>query len=445
MSDVDDEEIAPATLTREDLYELVWSKPMRELAKDFGISDVALAKRCRRLGIPVPGRGYWARVDAGQQPYRPQLRKREPHWSDAAALALAPAREGLDTNGDQGDGTEGSHDDGRLIAERDKAWLGERIAYEEQPGNVIALPSSTHKWDSTIRQCRDGLEQAAKKLRASKKAAEKAEKWPEWRKRTQSDEEGWAWRSVRDRGQRLWDTHKAVCFRVSLETYQRALCIANALALAAPPRGFAVRKDEKEGRIVFSGHDAEVQLRLTEQLESKTRPRTGYDGKVEQQKYHEPTGRLRITLQIGYREGSSFEDRDSRPLESQLNQVFHGIYRLVVKAWQEERRHRAFQRKFEEEARQNAEAARVKAERERAEAEARIRRRRLVSESSRWAQSKRIREYVAHLHAATPQSLQGNGSLTEWLEWALGVATTLDPTEGRLARSKSDPTESSQE
>lgn len=34
------------TLSREDLYELVWSKPMVELAQDLGLSDVALAKRC---------------------------------------------------------------------------------------------------------------------------------------------------------------------------------------------------------------------------------------------------------------------------------------------------------------------------------------------------------------------------------------------------------------
>src|ERR1700733_7552691 len=78
-------------LSREDLYELVWSKPMAELAKDFGISDVGLAKRCRRLGIPVPGRGYWARVDAGQKPYRPQLPKREAQWQDQSALTVAPS------------------------------------------------------------------------------------------------------------------------------------------------------------------------------------------------------------------------------------------------------------------------------------------------------------------------------------------------------------------
>ena len=61
------------TLSRTALYELVWTKPVRDIASDFGISDVALAKRCRALKIPVPPRGYWARVEAGQKPRRPSL------------------------------------------------------------------------------------------------------------------------------------------------------------------------------------------------------------------------------------------------------------------------------------------------------------------------------------------------------------------------------------
>ena len=74
------------TLPRSQLYELVWSKPVRDLAAEFGISDVALAKRCRALKIPVPGRGHWARVAAGQKPRRPPLppfsvRKHEPRPS----------------------------------------------------------------------------------------------------------------------------------------------------------------------------------------------------------------------------------------------------------------------------------------------------------------------------------------------------------------------------
>jgi hypothetical protein len=42
------------TLPRSKLYELVWSKPVTELAKEFGISDVALAKRCRAINILLP-------------------------------------------------------------------------------------------------------------------------------------------------------------------------------------------------------------------------------------------------------------------------------------------------------------------------------------------------------------------------------------------------------
>ena len=45
------------TLSRQQLYDLVWTKPVRDLAAEFGISDVALAKRCRALKIPVPPRG----------------------------------------------------------------------------------------------------------------------------------------------------------------------------------------------------------------------------------------------------------------------------------------------------------------------------------------------------------------------------------------------------
>lgn len=39
--------IVARVFTREQFYELVWSKPMTHLAKEFAISDVALHKICR--------------------------------------------------------------------------------------------------------------------------------------------------------------------------------------------------------------------------------------------------------------------------------------------------------------------------------------------------------------------------------------------------------------
>jgi len=61
------------TRTRADLYEEVWAEPLRIVAKRYAISDVALGKICRRLGVPLPGRGYWARKAAGKAAPRPTL------------------------------------------------------------------------------------------------------------------------------------------------------------------------------------------------------------------------------------------------------------------------------------------------------------------------------------------------------------------------------------
>ena len=56
------------TLTREELYHQVWSKPMSTLAKEYHLSDVGLAKVCKKHKIPRPDRGYWAKKDFGKAP-----------------------------------------------------------------------------------------------------------------------------------------------------------------------------------------------------------------------------------------------------------------------------------------------------------------------------------------------------------------------------------------
>ena len=52
-------------LTRNELYEKVWSQSVSSLAKEMGISNVRLAKICKRYNIPRPGLGYWAKKQAG--------------------------------------------------------------------------------------------------------------------------------------------------------------------------------------------------------------------------------------------------------------------------------------------------------------------------------------------------------------------------------------------
>lgn len=64
-------------ITRHQLYERVWTKPMMHLSKEFGLSDVGLAKICRKNGIPIPERGYWAKIDAGYKAPKKALPRKD--------------------------------------------------------------------------------------------------------------------------------------------------------------------------------------------------------------------------------------------------------------------------------------------------------------------------------------------------------------------------------
>jgi hypothetical protein len=64
---------------REELYKQVWEQPMLRVAEQYGISSVALGKACRKLSVPVPGRGHWAKLAHGKpgakKPDLPKLDK----------------------------------------------------------------------------------------------------------------------------------------------------------------------------------------------------------------------------------------------------------------------------------------------------------------------------------------------------------------------------------
>jgi len=61
------------TWNRQELYEKVWQFPLLKLAAEYGISDVGLAKVCRKLDIPSPGLGHWTKIACGHAIPRPPL------------------------------------------------------------------------------------------------------------------------------------------------------------------------------------------------------------------------------------------------------------------------------------------------------------------------------------------------------------------------------------
>ncbi len=61
------------TYGRDQLYEEVWAKPVIEVAAQYGVSDVMIHKICKSLDVPVPPRGYWAKIRSGGKFNKPPL------------------------------------------------------------------------------------------------------------------------------------------------------------------------------------------------------------------------------------------------------------------------------------------------------------------------------------------------------------------------------------
>jgi hypothetical protein len=73
-------------ISRNALYDLVWSEPLKTLAPRFEISDVALRKACKRALIPTPDRGYWAKKAAGKRTTKIALPARAPGMNDELTI-----------------------------------------------------------------------------------------------------------------------------------------------------------------------------------------------------------------------------------------------------------------------------------------------------------------------------------------------------------------------
>lgn len=74
------------TFTRQQLHDLVWSAPMREVAKRLGLSDVGLRKHCVKSFVPPPPQGYWNKVHAGQTDKVVPLPPRPPGIPDEISI-----------------------------------------------------------------------------------------------------------------------------------------------------------------------------------------------------------------------------------------------------------------------------------------------------------------------------------------------------------------------
>ena len=50
------------TVTREQLYDLVWSKTLAKLTEEYAYTNDGIKKICKEFDVPMHDNGYWSKL-----------------------------------------------------------------------------------------------------------------------------------------------------------------------------------------------------------------------------------------------------------------------------------------------------------------------------------------------------------------------------------------------
>ena len=365
----------PATkaINRTELYRLVWTEPISRIAPTYGLSDVGLAKLCKRYDIPRPPRGYWAQLQHGHKPrqiplpkpeYDPeiQLREVEPAAGDAAASGAPEAPEAI---------------------------------------NIIVA--------DTLRGCHDLVSRANQELQAAE---------------TNSD------------GLIVAADNRTLDVRTSKVCARRALLILDALLKECERRGYSVAAGPTIGILEHSMrigiHEAvDIERKEAEPDDLRGPYSFGY-GRFDAKRV--PSGRLVLAITDGrgyWADGSrsTWRDTDTHRLEEYLGKVLVALVKLAERArqYKAEQQRQAELRRQEEE--REREAARQLAERRKQYKAEKARVKELLKQAANLRRSRQVRELIE----AVRQQHEANGpiapdsEIAAWIEWATRQADRLDP------------------
>jgi hypothetical protein len=286
------------TIQREQLFALVWSKPTTQVAKELGISDVGLAKICKKLGIPKPGLGYWAKVASGKKPAKGTL----PKGDYPSEYRIYPT-----------------------IKPDEPDWLEEIKVFEEQPENRVLPPATLanpHPW---VAKAERKLQQAFKKSQGI----------------------------VYVCGARMPTMY------VSPGTAERALKATQALLDALVSREIKVWIHNQQ--MLVKVRDETIEIGIRERMKRRYLSQDEKNKITAAQKYQyswytppnfvdEPGGKLQFFLRnaeyfYAY-DSRSVGDLENRPTETRVNDFIVALYKMAsdIKAIREQRRLEAIER-----------------------------------------------------------------------------------------------------
>jgi hypothetical protein len=356
------------SLTREELYALLWTEPVSKVAARHGISDRGLGKLCEREGIPVPPRGWWAKKATGKRVKQPELPPWKAGWSKTFTFAESKSKP-------------------EPPAPAEAPPEPPEILFERQPENEIAVEPEARVTHPLVRDAGIGL-----------------------RKATPAHD------GIRQSPRGCLD------IRVSRDSIQRALLIMQALLRALEKRGYAV--EIKDGKTLVSVLGEPLRIYLREAVRKEIRELTGDERERRRQGHDVNPYRVVPAGTLGFYEGhysaaKSTADNAKRRLEDALN-VF--IESLVREAYREKALR--VQREREAEERRIAEEKRKQDELVQRHELAKIER--FDALVDQWQAAEGRRAFVAALRESIGDAAEGS-PLSAWLRWAEHYIEVSDP------------------
>ena len=394
------------TFERQVLFEEVWATPLTTLSKKYGLSDNGLRKICVSLSIPLPKAGHWAKLAVGKAVPRPKLPPAKDRTTYQSYRQFDPAIPSTKR-------------------QSDAEWLNERQEYEAVEDNAVAVVAKPRKWHPAVEPLRTWLLECIEEYRtALKKQAESKKGRKAGKYEIEHHYVDW---DVQRHEPILGSTHKSKAMRVSLQTYERALSIFNAMAFAAEKRGFEVTFGGNRERLFLRMEDALFGLYITEHLESIVKTvRNSWNSDTREATVSVSSGRLRLNVERPGYGVLQINDEEDAPIESNLDKVFLHAYRHVVRQREESRRRDFVQQQEDERKRIRDEIEHQRKEAERLVAEEAQRRSNLIQQSENWRQANQVRELI-HIVQSNPSTDQSSTAFNEWRTWAMAVADSIDP------------------
>ena len=383
-----------ADLSREDIYALVWERPLNRVGPELGLDGPRLAKLCDKRQIPYPPLGYWQKKAVGRATAPPPLPPvgDQPH----ALIAMRTVRS-----------TERRATVPRAIS---LVPVHESLA---SPEILVAV-----ELDEPVEDGLDSLDQLHPKIRA----------WIVEHKREQKERV----QENRRRRNDTWYWSKSLLDDLTERDLYRFRG-SSTLCHAIEKAGARVKDADIHGKLTFTSQGRDIECAVKEKMSRQMKRSEGDAAKWTTYPHHHNSGltssgwlRAQITTWLPGEQRQWIEG-PKKPFSGLIPAIVETVIACVPRLAEWERQREENWQRYQEEERRRFE----------------WRRRQEIDDgrwtqfrlaATKWREKQLLDAFIAELEArllSEGDHPLGDKTTAEWLQWAKDRATDMDPlTEG---------------